>query len=701
MNETITIDGVVYSADKRVLIKYPEEKHEERFYIPDFVEEIGVGCFADTNYTKHIFIGKNVKKICERALGDQFNFLIKQIYIPGTVTELEGEIFDSGVDDGGVYYSIEIVGGERGSAIESYCNERGIPFVVFDSSEIESFYSLSVDELKDLAKEQSQRESTWVIDESEKGYQIHFSADTLTFTSSVNITDDTIITPTRIRLNQFHREMIKNVIIGDGITEIADFAFDDYKNLERIFIGADVCKISSIAFTGRENGDSFGCPKLAAFIVDENNKWYKSIDGVLYTFDMQTIVAYPPAKPELYYEIASCVKNIGAHAFKRANNLQCLKVGGNLETIGELAFLNAFSLKHVYFASKAIKWPERFPFIEMVGYDRPYRLGIIFGGPKDSELQQKCKDEVEHFLVIDDEDVTNFLATPVPSKDEDKYTQECLKKMMISKDGVLEQVGEFRDELILPEGVALTRYRINLSGCKRVVIPSTMEHLWTEGFDGPAPNLAEFKVSSENKEFCAIAGHLLYKMNLITYAPGAENYGVIPEGTLAVCEEAFRLIPSPFEKLYIPSSLSEIQPQRVRGGWFYEAEVSPDNVDFKAIDGSIYTIDGKALVRAKISADGFVVPEGTETICEGALYDVQGDITVPATVEEIKDAYGFGANIKRIITPKGSFAEWYVMNYKSMFPTKIVYDGEVEPYEPVISKAQWITLPDSSDGLPF
>ena len=153
--------------------------------------------------------------------------------------------------------------------------------------------------------------------------------------------------------------------------------------------------------------------------------------------------------------------------------------------------------------------------------------------------------------------------------------------------------------------------------------------------------------------------------------------------------------------MYIPSSLSEIQPQHVRGGWFYEAEVSPDNVDFKAIDGSIYTIDGKALVRAKISMDGFVVPEGTETIFEGALYDVSGDVAIPATVKKIEDTYGFGRNIKRIITPKGSFAEWYIMNYKRMFPIEFVYDGEVDPYEHVIVKAERLPFPDFSDGLPF
>ena len=227
MSETITIDGVVYSEDKKTLIKYSEEKKEERFYIPDFVEEIGVVCFSDTDYTRYIIIGKNVRKICDRALGDQFKFVIKQIYIPGTVTELEGEIFDCGVDDGGVYYSIEIVGGERGSAIERYCNERGIPFVVFDSSEIETFYSLSPDELKELARRQSEEEREWVIDESEKGYQICFSDGVLSFDALVNTAEDIIITPTRIQLNKFRRKMVKKVIIGDGITGISDFAFAD------------------------------------------------------------------------------------------------------------------------------------------------------------------------------------------------------------------------------------------------------------------------------------------------------------------------------------------------------------------------------------------------------------------------------------------------------------------------------------------
>ena len=48
MSDTMTIDGVVYSADKKVLIKYPEDKADEAFYIPESVEEIGEDSFAET-----------------------------------------------------------------------------------------------------------------------------------------------------------------------------------------------------------------------------------------------------------------------------------------------------------------------------------------------------------------------------------------------------------------------------------------------------------------------------------------------------------------------------------------------------------------------------------------------------------------------------------------------------------------------------
>ena len=701
MNDTITIDGVIYSADKKVLIKYPEESQEKTFYVPDFVEEIGEDCFVDNSTVEYIFIGNNVKKIGARAFGF-YNFNVKKIFIPDSAVELVGEIFGKGVDDGGDFYFIDIVGGKKGSAIEKYCNERGIPFVVFESTKIEDFYSLSVEELKALAKRQAEEESEWLIQESESGYQVHFLDGVLTITALENSAQKVVIKPTRILLNTFRRKMVKRIIIGNGITELADWAFDDYENLDEVYIGADVCQISPNAFCGRENGDSWGCRNLSAFVVDENNKCYKSVDGVLFTYDMQTLVRYAPAKADLAYRVDACVREIGELAFMCTKNLQCLYLCENCLSLGELAFLNAFSLRHVYFANGAIQWSEeQFPFIEMMGYDRPYRLGIIFGGAAGSKVQQICLGDGEYYHVIEENEIEDFLAVPVPEKDEDKYMQDCLKMMIVSKDGTLEQVGEFGDELILPEGVVRTRYRINLSKCKKVVIPSTMKNIWIEGLDGPAPDLKEFVVSPENEFFFTEDGHLMRLGNLVTYAPGAENYGVVPDA-IGIFKEAFRLIPAPIEKLSIPMLLSEIQPQYVRGGWFYEAEVSPDSVAFKAIDGSIYTIDGKELVRAKISKNGFVVPDGTERIAEGALYDVSGSVTIPASVKTIEDVSGFCGNLKKMITPKGSYAAWHVTNYKRMFFVDIVYEGETEPYDPKEKEEdKKASLSDFSNGFIF
>ena len=315
---TVVIDGVVYSADKKVLIKYPNDKNETVFRIPDFVEEIAEECFMDVKPPKKVYMGNNVKKICNNAIGDQCTFCIRQIYIPPTVVELEGEIFDQGVADSGEYYPVDVVGGQKDSTIEFYCNERGIPFVYVAPDEVEKFYSMSTKELIDLAKSQAESINEFVIDEGEKGYQMTFANGTLTVCATSNAPANVVVEKTRVRINEFLRPKVQKLVISNGITGIADLAFDSYDNLEQIYIGADVSVISPMAFTGRESGTSWGCPKLSAITVDEQNKWYKSVDGVLFTHDMQTLVKYCPATPGLYYEVDSQVRYIGKLAFARA-----------------------------------------------------------------------------------------------------------------------------------------------------------------------------------------------------------------------------------------------------------------------------------------------------------------------------------------------------------------------------------------------
>ena len=441
--------------------------------------------------------------------------------------------------------------------------------------------------------------------------------------------------------------------------------------------------MTSLAFLGKEEYDSFGCPKLSSIIVDKNNKYYKSIDGVLYTYDMKTLLKYPQAKPDLYYEVDARVSNIGDHAFSRVNKLQCLKVGENCRSVGEFAFLNISSLRHMYFASSVTKWPSYFPFVEQVGFDMPCRYtDIVIGGEKNSTIHKLCDENATYFHVVEKEDIDNFLAVPLPSEEDDRYYQDCLKEMHITKDGTLEQVGEFGEELIVPEGVVRTRYRIDLFKCKKVSLPSTMHRFWTQGLDGPALNLSEFIVSEENQVYTAIGGHLYDKKGtLLVYAPGVKEVGVIPEGTVKIGEDAFRLIGPPIAKLYIPKMLTYIEIPTFINGWFLGVDVSPENKEYKAIDNSLFTIDGKKLVCSKTSNDGYVVPDGTEIIGAKALKFVSGTIIIPASVKQIDDLYGLSRRGVRVRTAKGTFAEEFARN-NNIRCELVLENGEIEIFEP-------------------
>jgi hypothetical protein len=228
------------------------------------------------------------------------------------------------------------------------------------------------------------------------------------------------------------------------------------------------------------------------------------------------------------------------------------------------------------------------------------------------------------------------------------------------------------------------RCRVDLSKCKRVVIPSTFTPPWSHGIsgEGHAPLLEEFIVSENNPQYVAIDGHF-YDRNgtLMTYAPAAKNQGVLPEGTIGIAEGAFSLIPEPLEKLYIPATVKTIKFQLQRANVFCEAEVSPDNTSFMAIDGSLFTADGKILVYAKVSEDGYRVTDGVEIISKGALAAVSGTVCIPASVTKIEYEYGLGYKITAIRTPKGSYAEQYAKEHD--IRAELTVDGVVvEEWDP-------------------
>ena len=75
------INDVVFSTDKRRLVRYSPEKTDESYVIPDYVETIRDGAFQGSEHLERVTISKNINHIGSRAFADS-SILLKLYGIP-------------------------------------------------------------------------------------------------------------------------------------------------------------------------------------------------------------------------------------------------------------------------------------------------------------------------------------------------------------------------------------------------------------------------------------------------------------------------------------------------------------------------------------------------------------------------------------------------------------------------------------------
>ena len=77
---------------------------------------------------------------------------------------------------------------------------------------------------------------------------------------------------------------------------------------------------------------------MSKIIVDAENPYYCSIDGVLFTHDLKTLVRYPMNKAGQYYSVPEGVEIIAESAFHNCTQLKHVTLPGSIERIGDYAF---------------------------------------------------------------------------------------------------------------------------------------------------------------------------------------------------------------------------------------------------------------------------------------------------------------------------------------------------------------------------
>ena len=150
------------------------------------------------------------------------------------------------------------------------------------------------------------------------------------------------------------------------VTSIRGFTVSSDEHITRIYIGADVRSIGEAAFTNLWN--------LKEYRVDEANEYYVSVDGVLFTKDMKTLVAYPPARGEgdtvdADYDIPDGVEILADNCFYKCDRLHNVTIPEGVKEIGRMAFFKCYGLNLVELPSTIeVLEPDCFSFCTSMKY---------------------------------------------------------------------------------------------------------------------------------------------------------------------------------------------------------------------------------------------------------------------------------------------------------------------------------------------
>ena len=118
---------------------------------------------------------------------------------------------------------------------------------------------------------------------------------------------------------------------------VADLSFYGCDNITTIFIPETITEIISAPFQN--------CANLEEINVDENNRYYASIDGVLYTKDIKMLHSCPVRKTEV--DIPNTVETIDRFAFLGCHELEEIEIPNSVTFIDHGAFQSCLKLSEV------------------------------------------------------------------------------------------------------------------------------------------------------------------------------------------------------------------------------------------------------------------------------------------------------------------------------------------------------------------
>ncbi len=173
----------------------------------------------------------------------------------------------------------------------------------------------------------------------------------------------------KIGKNAFANSLVTEITIPKTVYDIAASAFDNCKNLKRVYMHADIDEFGNWFDNCSELTELFiskkiekiaekalcGCLKLDKISIDPQNKHLMVIDNAIYSDDGKTLLRCLPGIAQSVFHVPMGVTKIANSAFYGCVNLTSIILPNSVNTIGSSAFEGCVKLTDVMIPNSVIK----------------------------------------------------------------------------------------------------------------------------------------------------------------------------------------------------------------------------------------------------------------------------------------------------------------------------------------------------------
>jgi len=167
----------------------------------------------------------------------------------------------------------------------------------------------------------------------------------------------------RICSRAFEYCTFSEILLPDSVTVIDDYAFASCSQITSILLPAGLKRLEAYVFKGCASLEEIeipaavlqigsgiveDCVALQSIRVAQNNAYYSSVDGVLFSKDASRLISYPAGRSGAY-TVPGGTRSVGDAAFCNCSGLTGITFPNGLNSIGFSAFLGCLNLETLVF----------------------------------------------------------------------------------------------------------------------------------------------------------------------------------------------------------------------------------------------------------------------------------------------------------------------------------------------------------------